>query len=319
VHKTKDFGCVQIFKPNVPCTPTNCSPSINNLRSMIEKLSALACTCSSVLQDVSTQGEQKAPMTVLKEIENALIWDDFTKTVEMCPSRPDFLFRAHKHIGTEPPSFVPDIDASFDLEFQRAFSVSDFATFVAEHLNKTREEKETGVKVETCFVSMSPVLEWTLHTTGQKWRDANRDRGSVVGLAIFDVHKLQRIPETTIFRIADILKFLESQGKGKLIEGDLQRWALNCDEYISMGKIDDDALVRWVKWEDLYLGPVTVFQHSFLKAYTLAKYRDWIEEQQLDLEDVCQRILKFGKLLAGSRDDLLMPLVEHILRPGIRF
>jgi hypothetical protein len=79
----------------------------------------------------------------------------------MSPSRSDFLFRAHKHTGTGPPSFVPDFDASFDLEFQRAFSVSDFATFVAEHLNKTREENETGVKVETCFVSISLVLEWT--------------------------------------------------------------------------------------------------------------------------------------------------------------
>jgi len=112
---------------------------------------------------------------------------------------------------------------------------------------------------------------------------------------------------------------LESQGKGELIDGDLQRWALNCDEYISMGKIDDDALVRWVKWEDLCSGPVTVFQYSFLKAYTLAKYLGWKEEQQLEMENVCQRILNFGKVLAGPRDDLLAPLIAHILRPGIRF
>jgi hypothetical protein len=89
--------------------------------------------------------------------------------------------------------------------------------------------------------------------------------------------------------------------------------------YISIGKIDDDALVRWVEWEELYPSPVTVFQSSFLRAYTLAKYRDWMEEQQLELENVCQRIVKFGKVLAGPRDDLLAPLIEHILRPGIRF
>ena len=112
-------------------------------------------------------------------------------------------------------------------------SVSDFVTFVAEHLNKTREEKETGERVETSLVSMSPVLEWTLHTTGQKWKGPKRDRDTVIRLVIFDVKKLQRNSETTLFRVADILKFLESQGKGKLIAGDLQRWAQNCDQYHS--------------------------------------------------------------------------------------
>jgi len=90
-------------------------------------------------------------------------------------------------------------------------SVDEFATSLAEHLNKRRKEKEIGKKIETRFVSMSPVLESTIHTVGQKWKE--KGQGEAVGLAIFDVRKLQQNPGTAIFRVTDILKFLKMKVK----------------------------------------------------------------------------------------------------------
>ena len=39
-------------------------------------------------------------------------------------------------------------------------------------------------------MSTSPMLEWTIYIAGQKWKERGRDK--VVGLAIFDVKKLQQ-------------------------------------------------------------------------------------------------------------------------------
>jgi hypothetical protein len=49
----------------------------------------------------------------------------------------DLLFRAHKHVGASQPTFVPDLDVPFDLEFRRTLSVNEFATDLAEYLGKT--------------------------------------------------------------------------------------------------------------------------------------------------------------------------------------
>jgi hypothetical protein len=86
-----------------------------------------------------------------------------------------------------------------------------------------------------------------------------------------------------------------------------------------VGKIPDDGLVRWVTWEELSSPSVTIFPDCFLRAYTLAIYRKWVEEQYIELEDVCNRIVKFGKALAGPQGDLLSPLIQLILKPGIQF
>lgn len=209
----------------------------------------------------------------------------------------------------------------FDLEFRRSLSIDEFAAGLAEHLGKTQKEKEIGEKIETCFVSTSPILEWAIHTAGQKWKD--RGQSEVVGLAIFDIKKLRQNSGTTIFRVSDILKFLAGEGKDCLIEQDLQKWAQNCDEYVSVGKIPDDGLVRWIVWEELFLSlPNSLSKKCFKRAYTLGKYREWmqeIQEEHIELEDICQRIVEFGKVLAGHQDDLLSPLIELVLRPGIQF
>ena len=76
--------------------------------------------------------------------------------------------RAHRHVGTSQPTFEPELEVPFDLEFKRTISVDRFAACLAQHLGKTQEEKKSGSRIETCFLSTSPVLEWTVHTTGQK-------------------------------------------------------------------------------------------------------------------------------------------------------
>ncbi len=44
-----------------------------------------------------------------------------------------------------------------------------------------------------------------------------------------------------------------------------------------------------------------------------------IQEEHIELEDICRRIVEFGKVLAGQQDDLLFPLIELVLRPGVQF
>jgi len=216
-------------------------------------------------------------------------------------------------VGTRQPTFVPDLNIPFDLEFRRTVSIDEFAAFLAEHLNKTQERRET------CFLSMSPMLEWTMHTAGQSQRGIGQVADEVAGLAVFDVKKLRQTSDTTIFRVSDVLDCLADRGKGHLIARNLQKWARNCDEYVSMGRTPDDGLVRWVAWEELSTSPAPLFSDCFVKAYTLAKYREWIDTQHIELEDICQKIIGFGKVLAGPRDDLLLPLIELILKPGIHF
>jgi ribosome-associated translation inhibitor RaiA len=126
---------------------TRCRPDIDDLVSVVDILSATAVTCKSVLSNVHAQSQGPDPYTV---IENRLP------------------FSRDRHIGKGHPVFIPDLNVPFDLEFWFSVSVSDFAEMLAKHFNKTKKERETGEKLETCFLSLSAILEWTIHTTGQK-------------------------------------------------------------------------------------------------------------------------------------------------------
>ncbi|OBT40524.1 hypothetical protein VE00_09006 [Pseudogymnoascus sp. WSF 3629] len=296
--------------------------TLDDLRTTTETLSTLTTACESVLADINARGQETNLHTAVAEIKNVLTWTKFLNAVETAPSLPDFLFRAHKHVGANQPTFVPDLGMPFDLEFRRILSFEEFVTDLAEHLGKTQKEKDLGEKIETYFVSVSPILEWTIHTAGRKWCDRREDE--VVGLVIFDVKKLRQNSGTTIFRVSDVLKFLEGEGKDSLIEQDLQEWARNCDEYVSVGRIPDDGLVRWIVWTELYqsLPNPLPFKKCFARAYTLGKYREWMQqipEEHIELEDICQRIVQFGKVLTGQQDDLLFPLIELVLKPGMQF
>ncbi len=79
--------------------------------------------------------------------------------------------------------------------------------------------------------------------------------------------------------------------------------------------------MRWIAWEELYQSPANILSKDFLRAYTLGLYRKWLQEHLRDteLEELCDRMIEFGKVLAGPQDDLFSPLIELVLDPGIQF
>ena len=48
-------------------------------------------------------------------------------------------------------------------------------------------------------------------------------------------------------------------------------------------------------------------------------FRKVVRQQELELEDICNRVIRFGRALAGPEDGLILPLILLILKPGIRF
>jgi len=171
----------------------------------------------------------------------------------------------------------------------------------------------------TSFVSMSPILEWTIHTTGQKRNGRNQTVDENTGLAIFHADKLRKTSDTTIFRVSSVLDFLASQGKGDLIEQELQVWARNCDEYVAMGRIPDDCLVRWVQSKEIVTLPILGFPNDFTTAYTLGVYRMRRSSKRIELDLLCQNVIDSAKVLVGAQHDLLSLIVNLLLRPGVQF
>ena len=129
--------------------------------------------------------------------------------------------------------------------------------------------------METWFLSTSPVLEWTVHATGQKSKEAKADE--TAGLAVFDAGRLRQTPDLAVFRVFDILHFLEGRGNEKLVPQDVQQWARNCDEYVVMGKVHRSGLLRWISWTELYGSEFLSSQ--FLMAYTLGIYCQWRDKE----------------------------------------
>jgi len=189
-----------------------------------------------------------------------------------------------------------------------------FATLLVEHLNKLQRPKKTPL------LSMSPILEWTIHNTARKYEIiAKASKNQVAGLAIFEIEKLRQIPNTILFRVSDVLEFLAHRRLGHLIAPILQKWAQNCDEYVFMGRIPDDALVKWIPWGKLLQFSSPLFGHDFIRSSTLAEYLSLRDVQDVELEDICQKIVRFAKFLAGSHNDLLPELIRLILRPRLLF
>jgi hypothetical protein len=114
-------------------------------------------------------------------------------------------------------------------------SVEKFITALAKHLGKTQLEKKTGCALHTMFISMSPKLEWILHTTGQRSKPHVEEE--VAGLMIFDLHRLRDAQDVAIFRVRDITQFPQNQGLVHLIENQLRYWAENCNEYVAIGDL----------------------------------------------------------------------------------
>ncbi|KAF2434000.1 hypothetical protein EJ08DRAFT_694030 [Tothia fuscella] len=273
---------------------------------MAKTLAAITRSYESILVDIQAQGED------LEAFELSVLDYIHTKS-----SEPALLFRAQKHPRASKPSFAPAIAVPFDFDFKRTSPIHIIAILLAEHLTKTQTESKTGRKVKTCFMSISPILEWTLHTTAQKSKEIKEEE--VAGLAIFDVKKLKQAPNTIVFRVSDFLDFMTSEGRDNYISKEVYRWVQNCDKYVAIGKKFDSSMVGWITWQELSHPSASILSPDFKKAFTLKLYRKWVQEQHIRLDLLCQNIVAFGKLLAGPQDELVPSLLESILKPGIQF
>jgi hypothetical protein len=191
---------------------------------------------------------------------------------------------------------------------------------IARHLEKTQLQKDTGEKQKTMFTSMSPILEWTLHTTKNKWWDNADEQASLV---VFNFKTLRETQGVALFRISDVIRFLESANQSHLVSSPLQKWARNCDEYVTMGSAIRNAIVQTIPWSNLWSMPI--INDEFTRAYTLGIYRQWRDERDHILhngEDVGRKIVKSAKVLAGdgiSSSEIAHKMVQLIVKPGVSF
>ena len=241
------------------------------------------------------------------------------------PPAPTFLFRAARH-AIQRTSYVPPIARqtwSFH-NFRRCHPVDDFLAALGRHLGKTRDFNCISIQaIDKHLTSMSPILEWALHKTGQKWNDCPSD--DQVELIIYDLQALRNVSDVAVFRISDVLRFLERQNKRHNIDAELKRWAENCDEYIAVGKDFHDAHVRSLPWKDLCNMPI--ISATFSRAYTLGIYCQWRDETRgqygiIEKGDACLQLLTSAKTIAGAgQQDVgrVREILRLILLPGIWF
>jgi hypothetical protein len=213
-----------------------------------------------------------------------------------------------------------------DDHYRQAKSVNDFVLSLGNHLGKTERETKIGRRLITKFTSTSSGLNWTLHLAGKKSREQHEQgKAGHVSFVIFDLQALSKTPNVTVFRVADVLDFLQTSGKSSLIAEEHQRWARNCDEYVIMGRGVEKAVVQIVPWSELRVTPI-INQH-FRNAYTLKQYerfRDNAVDRRIEtgFEQVCQMVVESAKAVAGHKASdaaLVQLLVRLILKPGTWF
>jgi hypothetical protein len=214
----------------------------------------------------------------------------------------------------------------FDDHYRQANTVNDFVLSLRNHLGKTERQKKTGRRLTTKFISTSSRLNWTLHLTGKKSREQHEQgEAGHVSFVIFDLQALSETPDITVFRVADVLDFLQTSGKSSLISEEHQRWARNCDEYVIMGRGVENVVLQIVPWSELRLTPI-LNQH-FRNAYTLKQYeqfRDNAVERRIEtgFEQVCKMVVESAKAVAGHKENdaaLVQLVVRLILKPGTWF
>ncbi|CAE7219828.1 hypothetical protein PTTW11_11226 [Pyrenophora teres f. teres] len=302
-----------------------CSPNtLSDLRTVVNELSTISKTCDRVLNDIETREEETDVVTAFKDVEDALDWAKFLQYVhnEQSGSEHEFLFRAYRNMTGKAGSFEPAVrNVIFNERLRKGHTVHSFVEAIAKHLGKTQVQKETGVKQETMFTSMSPILEWALHTTKNKWSDNNADERA--SLVVFDMKRLREIQDVALFRVSDVIRFLESQNQLHLISSQLRDWTRNCDEYVTMGKEVKDAIVRIISWSELRYMPI--INSEFIRAYTLGRYCKWRDERNYGVysaEEVGAFIVRSAKVLAGEEtvgSGIARKMMQLIVKPEVSF
>jgi hypothetical protein len=209
----------------------------------------------------------------------------------------------------------------FNDDYRQRKSVQEFLKSLGMHLGKKVEEAKAGKKMKTKFTSTSPRLEWTLHLTGKKSRELQEQ----VNFVIFDLQALRLTPETTVFRITDVLRFLETSKQTHLIPTEYQQWARNCDEYIIMGRGIEKGIVQITPWSELRWTPI--INYTFCHAYTLSSYERFRNNHmagisQTEYGQACEMIVSSARMMAGQKAkdiEFVQHLVHLILKPGLWF
>jgi len=243
--------------------------------------------------------------------------------VDRVPTERTLLFRAHDQAVTDRAGVYASAARRipFDDEYRQRKSVQEFVKSLGLHLGKKEKEAETGKRLKTKFTSTSPRLEWTLHLTAKKSREL-RDQ---VDFVIFDLRAIRKTPDTTVFRVTDVLQFLETSGQTNLIPRDYQQWARNCDEHIIMGEGIEKSIVHTVPWPELRW--MSIINEPFCSAYTLSTYERFRDgrmdgRSETAYEEACQLVVNSAKAIAGGEvadAETVEHFVHLILEPGVWF
>jgi hypothetical protein len=85
------------------------------------------------------------------------------------------------------------------------------------------------------------------HLTGRKSQErCEQAAAGPVSFVVYGFQALNAAPDINVFRVSDVLDYLDKSGKSDLIPQQYQQWARNCDEYILMERGVEKAVVQVV-------------------------------------------------------------------------
>ncbi|KAH6037171.1 hypothetical protein HBI60_215040 [Parastagonospora nodorum] len=305
--------------------PALAPDTLNDFRIVADELSTIARICQTTINRLAAQSETNNAVKAFKDTERALDWAEFLAAVKVdqLPSQRTLLFRAHDQPATDQSGMYTSAAhrIPFNDNYRQRKSVQEFLKSLGMHLGKKAEEAKAGKIMKTKFTSTSPRLEWTLHLTGKKSGDLQEQ----VNFVIFDLQALRETPETTVFHVADVLRFLEMSKQTHLIPTNYQQWARNCDEYIIMGRGIEKGIVQITPWSELRWTPI--INDTFRSTFTLFYYERFRDDRmgaisQTEHGQACEMVVSTARVMAGQKAEdmeFVQHLVHLILKPGLWF
>ena len=213
----------------------------------------------------------------------------------------DFLFRAHV-TSTKLPTVRADLYRDFDPLFKSQVSMQAFSRELEQHLGKTQSP------TETYLVSMTPNLQWSVHKVGQKHKTVSH--ANEAGLVVIDLRKWRQSKNPAVFRACSLFDFLEFKGH-PVTNSTWKQWARNCNEYVAIGEIPPDSVIRWVTWTEIL--NTGFLPRNFYWSYTLDIVRRWNYVLEEEDEILSEKIGQFVNALAGTNSELKIWVVDYLI------
>ncbi|KAL5411206.1 hypothetical protein PMIN04_010328 [Paraphaeosphaeria minitans] len=291
--------------------------TLEDLDTMVNELSKIAKICADYMDHV----KEKPVTRAFEEMEYGFEWARFIQEVRLDSNSPSptVLFRAARR--TRPLGhYMPPSERNWSFDqFRRCHPVSDLLSALERMIGNGATSNTT---VDRRLTSMSPILQWAVHTTGQEHK--NKAKNEEVELEVFELKRLQKASGFEIFRISDVAQYLEKRHKAHSTDALLQ-WTRNCDAYVTVGPLPADQRIKSIPWKDLWRMPLLT--DTFYRAYTLDIYRQWGAEASnrhgnVENDEVCSWVLESAKTIAGrQREDVkrVAETVELLLEPGLYF